>query len=279
MNRVSDSAFARRVLPVFAIAFGLAAGPCWSQSANLSGIAHVALRVSDLEKSRGFYQKLGFEQAFQFDEGGKVTQAFIKINDRQFIELYPRTQDGQSVGLMHVCYESDHIEDVRNAYLKAGLSPTDVKKARAGNLLFVLHDPEGQLVEYTQYMPGSLHFEDRGKHLGEHRISKQLQSVTISVKDASMEKAFYVEKLGFQQAAVHDERVAVLVPGGDGTLSFVEAGNAQLLFPVQNTRGLEGRLHKIGLAVRMQTDRAVLSDPDGNEIIFEKSSKQHGRVH
>ena len=274
------SPLAGRIRTVVAIAScAIAAHACWAQVSNLTGVAHVALRVSDLEKSRDFYQKLGLQQAFQFEERGNVTQVFIKINDRQFIELYPRAQDGQSIGLMHVCYETNHIEEVRNAYLKAGLSPSEVKKARAGNFLFVLHDPEGQLVEYTQYLPGSLHFEDRGKHLGEHRISKQLRSVTMPVKDARAEGLFYVEKLGFQQTATDGERVAVSVPGENGTLFFARASKAQLWFPVPSTRGLSAKLHKAGLTGQMQTDGMVVRDPDGNEIIFQKAGKKDGRLH
>src|SRR5579863_1352277 len=34
--------------------------PAQSSAANLSGIAHVAIRVSDLEQSRAFFHKLGF---------------------------------------------------------------------------------------------------------------------------------------------------------------------------------------------------------------------------
>src|SRR5262245_23071427 len=93
--------FAAGVLASVAVAC-----PAMAQSVGLIGIAHVALRVSDLEKSRAFYQKLGFEQAFEFSEAGKMTQSFIKINDRQFIELYPQSQGSQAIGLMHVCYES-----------------------------------------------------------------------------------------------------------------------------------------------------------------------------
>jgi len=38
----------------------------WAQSPSLSGIAHVAFRVADIAAARAFYQKLGFEQAFEF---------------------------------------------------------------------------------------------------------------------------------------------------------------------------------------------------------------------
>jgi catechol-2,3-dioxygenase len=63
----------------------------WAQAPAVTGIAHAAFRVSDIQTVRPFYQKLGFEQFFEFSKDGKTTEAFLKVNDRQFIELYPRS--------------------------------------------------------------------------------------------------------------------------------------------------------------------------------------------
>lgn len=101
----------------------LCAFPSHGQSADLFGIAHVAFRVNDLEKAREFYLRLGFEQAFEFAEAGKTSVAFIKVNDRQFIELYPRTGDSQLNGLMHICFEATDIESVRCAETRRGTFP------------------------------------------------------------------------------------------------------------------------------------------------------------
>ena len=67
-----------------------------AQPANQSGIAHVAFRVADLEAARAFYNKLGFDQFFEMKQGDRTTEAFLKINDHQFIELYPRTRPVRS---------------------------------------------------------------------------------------------------------------------------------------------------------------------------------------
>jgi tetratricopeptide (TPR) repeat protein/catechol 2,3-dioxygenase-like lactoylglutathione lyase family enzyme len=120
-------------------AFVLSTASCLlAQSADLDGIAHVALRVADLEKSRQFYGSLGFEKAFEFSEVGHPTELFMKINDRQFIELYARAQDSQPIGLMHVCYEVHDIESLRSTYVKLGLNPPEAKKFRAGNYSMTL---------------------------------------------------------------------------------------------------------------------------------------------
>lgn len=69
-----------------------------AQSTGLTGIAHIALRVNDLQKARDFYNALGFEEAFSFSDDGKVSVSYVKVNDRQFIELIPRTSDSQPGG-------------------------------------------------------------------------------------------------------------------------------------------------------------------------------------
>src|ERR1700727_3450708 len=79
---------------------------------TLAGIAHVAFRVSDLARSRDFYQKLGFEQAFAFTKDGTTTEVFLKVNDRQFLEMYPQQQPPQEIGFMHICFESDDLEQL-----------------------------------------------------------------------------------------------------------------------------------------------------------------------
>ena len=171
-----------------------------AQSTDLTGIAHVALRVNDLQKSRDFYSKLGYEEAFSFSDAGKVSVSYVKVNDRQFIELIPRTSDSQPGGILHTCFEVADIESLHKAYVDAGLQPTDAKKARAGNLLFVMHGPDNQLLEYTQYMPESLHSQDHGKHLSERRISTHMLAATTAVKDFARERSYYTGKLGFKSA-------------------------------------------------------------------------------
>jgi catechol 2,3-dioxygenase-like lactoylglutathione lyase family enzyme len=166
-------------------------------SPALARIAHVVFRVNDVQKFRDFYAPLGFRQAFEFTDPGKPRVSYIKINDRQFIELYGSTDTSQPTGLLHVCYEATDIEALWNEYRMRGLDPPPARKARAGNVRFLFQDPEGQKVDHTQYLPGSLHSED-GKHLGNGRISQHLVRAVIAVQDARAEHLFYTAKLGFQ---------------------------------------------------------------------------------
>lgn len=131
-----------------------------AQSPDLAGIAHVAFGVRDIQKSMDFYRSLGFEQAFEFSDPGRPPVSYIKINDRQFIELYARSGNDQQIGLLHVCYEVADIDKLWNKYSRLGLNPTSSPKARAGNFLFTLRDPAEQLLEYRQYLPGIVALRD-----------------------------------------------------------------------------------------------------------------------
>ena len=240
-------------------------------SPALAGIAHVAFRVTDVQKSRDFYRALGFEQSFEFTDPGKPPVSYIKINDRQFIELYGRGSDSQLAGLLHLCYEAIDIESVWNEYVKYGLNPPHSRKARAGNLLFVLHDPEGQTLEYTQYLPGSLHFEDRGKHLSDRRVSQHLMRAVIPVQDVVAEHAFYTSKLGFQDVAV-SETVRLRLPGNSRDEIELEATTPAtkpiIVFTAANLARAADDLRSRSLTVKTGDDAISVTDPDGVAILF-----------
>jgi len=256
--------------PGFWLLCALFMSPLQAQTADLTGIAHVAFRVSDVAKSREFYNRLGFEKAFEFGDGGKTSVAFIKVNDRQFIELYPRTTNPQPIGLMHVCFEANDIESVHSRYLQHGLQPAEIKKARAGNLLFVVHDPEGQLLEFTQYMPDSLHSQDRGKHMTPRRISSHLLEATSPVKDNAAEGEYYAAKLGFERAASSQTEFFVTDTSGDKVALQTQAQmqQARIVFGVPNLKETAHRLRRRGFKSQPNQGAISIVDPDGTVLTF-----------
>ncbi len=247
---------------------------CWAQPANQTGIAHVAFRVADLEAARGFFDKLGFEQFFAMTQGERTTEAFLKINDHQFIELYPQTAPSQPLGLMHVCYESSDLEALHAEYVKRGLAVSEVRKAGAGNLLMTMKDPEGQTIEYTQYMPGSRHFEDRGKHLGAGRVAQMLLGATTLAHDAAAMRTFYVEKLGFSEIG-GGIPARLRMPGDSGQeVDIAAAGpgaKSGIQFGVDDLKKTAADLAGLGLAVKTTATSLTVADPDGAAISFVKA--------
>jgi catechol 2,3-dioxygenase-like lactoylglutathione lyase family enzyme len=242
-----------------------------AQSISLAGIAHAAFRVNDLEKSRAFYQLLGFEQDFEFSQDGKPTVSYIKVNDRQFIELYQRTGDSQAARFMHICFESNDLESLQKEYVQRGLDASSPRKAKAGNLLDGIHDSEGHLIEFTQYMPGSLHFEDQGKHLGARRVSQRLWLVALPAADPAAELAFYTNKLGFESVApASAARLRLPGPSGEEIelIMATSAATPQIVFGVEDLQRAAADLRARGLSVLVGGQTISVSDPDGIVIGF-----------
>jgi catechol 2,3-dioxygenase-like lactoylglutathione lyase family enzyme len=260
--------FFLRWLAVFLI---LPTAMSWGQSVDLSGIAHAAFRVSDVARTSLFYQKLGFVQAFAFSKDGKISQAFIKINDRQFIELYPETAKQPEIGFMHLCFEGADLNQLNAEYRQRGLNPIAVLKAHAGNLLFTMVGPEHQNIEYTQYMPGSLHSNDRSKHLGKHRLSKHLLAVDLAMQDPSAAESFYIDKLSFHPLS-GDDKSYLLLPGTSGEAvefkSMDDKTDPDIVLQVSNLKRTAKALRSKGIAVRIETNGLYVHDPDGIPIEF-----------
>jgi catechol 2,3-dioxygenase-like lactoylglutathione lyase family enzyme len=235
---------------------------------TLDGIAHVALRVSDVARSRAFYKTLGWVPAFEFSDDQGVTTSYVKVNDRQFIELYRRNGPSDPPGFMHICLDTADIERLSAVYTVLGLTPTQPKKGRSGNVLFNLRDLEGQVIEYTQYLPGSLHSNARGRFVDQTRISGHLISVVLRVTDVDSEKAFFTGRLGF---AGTDHTYKLVVPGSPAeTIELkTQAANAtpELRFAADPKRAAE-ELKKRGLDVKLADGVAEVRDPDGAVISF-----------
>ena len=253
-----------------------------AQSNSLApvGLAHVALRSSDVEKEVAFLNKLGFEQAFANTDGSTITQAFIKVNDRQFIEVYPRTAAGEApgpLGLMHVCYEAADLEALRDAYTAAGLKVESWRKAGAGNMLFNLHDPDSRVTEFTQYMPGSRQMNDNSLHIGPNRVADELMGFEMPVGDIAASQSFY-KAMGF---GARKNRSAVdidLMSNPDVVIVLYPAHGSyhpKLYLSTDDARAVEEQLRDAGLKPTRDKKRVSVSDPDGNEFVLIETPGSH----
>src|SRR5271170_5468768 len=125
------------------------------QRPRIVGISHYALFAHDYEKSRAFYGNfLGFEEPYSLkNPDGSVIMTFFKVNDHQYIELYPE-QQANSDRLSHISLETDDIEALRLYLASKGVAvPEHAYRTRIGNLSFDVIDPEGHKVEMVQYLP------------------------------------------------------------------------------------------------------------------------------
>ncbi len=236
---------------------------------GITGIAHIAFRVSDLDREIGFLAKLGYEEAFTLTYG-KTTEVFIKINDHEFIELYPRTDPAQPIGWMHVCYEAGDLNALQRYYATEGLNPTPVRRAAAGNLISSIDDPEHGVTEFTQYMPGSRHTLDAGQHLGAGRVSTELMGIDLPVREGAAMKEFYTD-LGFE-AEDTNGNVRLTTPGAPDLHMELRAATPgagpEFLFPVPDAKRAYEAMEYAGISAQRDGGLVFTKDPDGNIFVF-----------
>lgn len=133
----------------------------------IKGIAHNAIRVTDMEKSLQFYCDIaGLTKAFEtHDDNDKPWIVYVKVSDGQFLELF---YDGVKVpenryapdliGYHHFCFETDNIEELAKRFHANGLMTND-KPGHGKDLNYNcwIHDPDGNAVEFVQIHPDSPH--------------------------------------------------------------------------------------------------------------------------
>jgi lactoylglutathione lyase len=191
--------------------------PCSAQSQverpPIVGVAHIGLKTKDLAASREFYgHYLGFLEPFTIDKpSGGLMLTYFKVNDHQYIEVFPELKSDTEDRLSHIALETTNIQQLRDYLASKGVkTPDTLKPGLDGNVSMMLKDPDGHNVEFVQYMPGSLHSKNFGKFLPDTRISQRIIHVGITVKDRAAADAFYRDILGCHDiwhGGMKDDRV------------------------------------------------------------------------
>ncbi len=193
------------------------------------GVAHIALFVSDIEKSRAFYKDfLGFGEPFQLDNpNGSLSLTFIKVNDRQYIELFPGLKPGAD-RLNHISIQTDDAEAMRVYLASRGVAvPAKTPKGRIKNSNFNVKDPDGHTVEIVQYEPDGWSVREKGKFMSDARISERMLHLGIIVGDLAAANKFYGDILGFHEIWRGSRDGQVLswtnmqVPDGEDYIEFM----------------------------------------------------------
>jgi lactoylglutathione lyase len=167
----------------------------------ITGVAHISLYVHNIEQSRHFYKDLlGYEEPFQLDKpDGGLSLTFIKINDRQYIELVPETKEGTD-RLNHISVETTDADAMRRYLGSRGIKvPDTTPTGRIGNANFNVTDPDGHTLEIVQYLPTGWSAREKGKYLGPDRISDRMAHLGILVGSLGDALKFYGDVLGFRE--------------------------------------------------------------------------------
>jgi catechol 2,3-dioxygenase-like lactoylglutathione lyase family enzyme len=195
----------RNYLIVAGLAACVSVGLAWQTGSAVArpkilGVAHIGLETNDLKAAEQFYgHELGYEH-FSLDKPtGELMLNYYKVNDHQYIEIFPDLKTEEQDRLSHVAFETDNAQQLRDYLASKGVKvPAALKPGLDGNLSFTIKDPNGHTVEFVEYKPGSLHTRNFGKLMPETRVSKRIIHVGFTVEDRAADDALFKDILGFE---------------------------------------------------------------------------------
>jgi len=168
---------------------------------KITGVAGIAVKTKDMASARTFYSTiLGLDEAFPTSNPiGGTGFATFKINEKQYVYVSPGLKDDADSRLWYVSFETDDAAALRTYLAKKAVPvPATVEPDPERNLSFVVKDPEGQDVQFIQFMPGSVHTRNAGKFLSTRRLSSEALHVGYRIRDADKVDTFYKDILGFR---------------------------------------------------------------------------------
>jgi catechol 2,3-dioxygenase-like lactoylglutathione lyase family enzyme len=232
------------------------------QRPKIVGVAHIGLETNDIKAAEEFYgHALGYEH-FSLDKpAGGLMLNYYKVNDHQYIEIFPDLKTEEQDRLSHVAFETDNIQQLRDFLASKSVKvPATLKAGLDGNISFMIDSPSGHKVEFVEYKPGSLHSSRFGKMIPENRVARRIIHVGFTVQDRAAEDKLFKDILGFE----------VMWTGGgkDGDTDWVDMrvpDGSDWLEYMLNTKDLtpkrRGVLNHMGLGVEdIQAPYPVVQD-------------------
>lgn len=272
-----------------------------AQDLPLLGLAHVGIAVSDVDKSKQFYTGvLGLDMAFDLirPDGTTLWLQYYKVNEHQYLEIYPTLKPDAIVRETHIAFFTDDIQKLHQMMEARGLKPSPAKPGADGNISFALRPAPGQdlvFMEFVQYMPGSKHRDAQGKSLSSRRISTHLISAGVLVNDPAVAEGLY-KTLGFREVwrgSEEDGKVTLIdlqLPGDSGDyvelverphpVTAEQAGRAgHVTFEVSDIHAAykKAKARKATIVARPALNghkvmNFSVSDPDGTVVVFQQAS-------
>jgi lactoylglutathione lyase len=210
---------------------------------RLLGLSHVALRVSDVERSRAFYVDfLGYAPAPGRAPGAPL---LIAVNERQFIELRPGLDPAED-RLEHVALSTDSADAMRAQLSARGVATGSLERDAGDNPAFVVSDPEGRRVFLVEHVAKG--WPRRAAPAASTPVSRRILHAGILVGDLDAANRFYGDRLGLAEvwrgsrSGTELSWTNMKVPDGQDYLEFMLYG----ALPAPDARGTQ---HHICLEV------------------------------
>src|SRR5271155_1434662 len=256
----------------------------------ISGISHITLYADDMSKSQQFYQSLLGWDMVPADKATSGVRFYA--NHAQYIELISPPRPGLADRLDCVGFSTSDAEALRRFLRAHGVSvPETVSGEGDGSRSFLVYDPEGNRVEFTQQgnhpppMPKS----------ASRRLSSRIMHAGYMVRNRAALDHFYKGLLGFHlywQGGAKEgdiDWVMMQVPDGTDWIEYMlylpagpsraQLGSANHFAPgVVSVADLQAKMEQrgwkpaagknpqvLGVDGKLQLD---LTDPDGTRAEF-----------
>jgi lactoylglutathione lyase len=245
------------------------------------GWFEAAFNVTDIARSRAFYETLGFELASGSGEGGVA--ALYK--DDCSLTLYQGHLDPERPQL--IFWQGDVETIARDLQAKGVAFHVPLRRDDNGGAGFKLMDPDGNPLHFITMKKYEGNSPSAGPN-GERSKARQYPAnkkrdvdfgwfeFSLPVKDMRKSVGFYAA-LGFRIAEDHDPRNVTLV-SRDCRLSlyegYLDPDRPQLIFWQADVRAIAAHLAGKGLsfsrgpASDAKGTGAMLIDPDGHPLYF-----------
>lgn len=186
---------------------------------RITGIDHVRIYVTDLDKSRAFYRKLllGSYHESPCDEGVDSC-VNIRWGTDESIELQKVPASGAKNWLAKIAFSTNDVERMRGYLLAHGIEAGKISK-QASNAHFEVLDPQGvgisfveRFIRQTDYQTG---------------LIVRLLHAGFAVDNMSAENHFYQDFLGFRlywRGGFHDDGLdwyEIQVPDGNNWIEYM----------------------------------------------------------
>ncbi|AVF04366.1 MULTISPECIES: VOC family protein [Devosia] len=122
------------------------------------GIGHVAIKVTDLDRSLDFYRdRLGFPEMLRLKhDNGETWLVYLRITDDQYLEIFPGAENDRAPGwnangVNHMCFTIEDLEGTTERIKAAGIALTsEIKPGLDGNRQAWIEDPDGNRIELME---------------------------------------------------------------------------------------------------------------------------------
>lgn len=177
--------------------FGIASPvPERSGRPRITGIDHVTIYVSDVEKSRQFYSDvLGLTVGCPQYSGPETCYLVRPWDQRILLKPAPAEvrNDAHKSWLAEIAFVTDDVARTRQYLLAHGFKPGTIQRDSDGAQFFRVRDPEGNAIAFIHRTSSKIGYGAASK-----QISSRLIHAGFVVKDLAAENRFYVELLGFR---------------------------------------------------------------------------------